>query len=169
MTIYINVDSSVIGRFWIPSTDIGWISINVVLGKVELANIEIFVKGEYRIENFSAVRQILKYFWHSIWNFSKSLHSWNCLGVDGQCLEFRYNIKIQKKRRYSIRSWSTQIRTNRRTLKLFSTGKFWITEEVGNIELFVKREYRIGNLWEAASSQYLPRDPDIKYSAGPAS
>ena len=51
--------------------------------------------------------------------------------------------------------------------------------EVTNSELLRKckywtfceeREYKIGNFWEAASSQYLPcSDPDIKYSAGPAS
>ena len=42
--------------------------------KLELANIEMFVKGEYRIENFSsALPQILKYFWQAISNFTTFL------------------------------------------------------------------------------------------------
>ena len=89
-------------RLWLdnfespPSPHIGWISINVlVLGK--LVRSWQISKCLWREENTGLrisqqFRQILKYFWHSISNFHKSLHSRNCLCVDGPYLQYRYNI-----------------------------------------------------------------------------
>ena len=251
-------------QFWIPSFPWYFNKCSSTAGETgaELANIEMFVKGgEYWTENFSAVSPNIeisltfpKYFWHSISNFSKSLHSWNDLCVDGPYLQKSkrrkvkrmkwkdkktkrvFNILMSGQQTHSCDVFRLQIFNQeaeilnfclKREFMRISDSKFW-----GNIELFLC-ENRIHenfrwqiflkywtslvwkeNLWEfqvtnfveilkisclkrelmrisggkfcwnielflcekricekhrPPSSQYLPRDPDIKYSAGPAS